>query len=289
MIGSATISPPTSALLDMQRLRELLPALHNDYKSARPYPHIPIDGFLQEAVARQAREAFPEVRDAGWIHYVHVNERKHGLNKNELIPPFLRDLIQALNQPEFVALLSELTGIPGLLPDDSLEGGGLHQSQRGGFLNVHADFTVHPHRRTWQRRVNLLIYLNEAWQPEYGGDLELWERDMSRCAVKIAPLFNRAVIFNTDADSFHGFPEPIQCPEGMTRKSIALYYFTEEKTPPVMRSTNYRARPGDGLKSVLIWVDKSLVGLYTRAKGALGINDDAVSRILGWFSRKPKG
>lgn len=285
---ATTLQTPFS-LLDIHQLADKLPVLREAYMSARPYPHIHIDGFLDENLARQAREAFPEVRDAGWIHYVHVNERKHGLNKMDLLPPFIRELIRELNQPAFVALLSELTGIPGLLADDSLEGGGLHQSQRGGFLNVHADFTVHPHRRTWQRRVNLLIYLNEDWQPEYGGDLELWERDMSRCTTKIAPLFNRAVIFNTDADSYHGFPEPIQCPEGVTRKSIALYYFTEEPTPPVMRSTNYRARPGDGLKAVLIWMDKRLVGLYTRVKGALGINDDAVSRVLGWFSRKPKG
>jgi hypothetical protein len=237
-----------NTLLDLERLRERLPALREQYKSARPYPHIYLEDFLDPEVAMQARAAFPAVQDEGWIHYVHVNERKHGLNKNDLLPPFLRNLIAELNRPEFAALLSELTGIPGLKPDDSLEGGGLHQSQRGGFLNVHADFTIHPHRRTWQRRVNLLIYLNEDWPAEYGGDLELWERDMSGCAVKIAPRFNRAVIFNTDADSYHGFPDPIRCPEGVTRKSIALYYFTEEARPPVMRSTNYRARPGDGFE-----------------------------------------
>jgi Rps23 Pro-64 3,4-dihydroxylase Tpa1-like proline 4-hydroxylase len=277
-----------TALLDLDRLRERLPALREQYRSARPYPHIYLEDFLDAEVALQARAAFPAVQDDGWIHYVHINERKHGLNKNDLLPPFLRNLIAELNRPEFAALLSELTGIPGLKPDDSLEGGGLHQSQRGGFLNVHADFTIHPHRRNWQRRVNLLIYLNEEWPAGYGGDLELWERDMSGCAVKIAPRFNRAVVFNTDADSYHGFPDPIRCPEGVTRKSIALYYFTEEARPPVMRSTNYRARPGDGSKAVLIWLDKTVLALYTRVKGVLGINDDAVSRVLGWFSRKPR-
>ena len=162
----------------------------------------------------------------------------------------------------------------------------MHQSQRGGYLNIHADFTVHPHKRQWRRRVNLLIYLNKDWQPEYCGDLELWSRDMKECVQKIRPIFNRCVIFNTDEDSFHGLPDPIQCPEEMTRKSIALYYFTEEKAIPKKRATNYRARPGDGFKSVFIYLDKQLIALYNTIKGILGINDDFISKVLNLFNRK---
>ena len=256
------------------------------YQNAAPYPHAQFDNFLENWAAKKAMEAFPGVKDAGWIHYIHVNEKKHGLNKLDLIPSFLREVIQALNSEEFVASLSELTGIEGLKPDPTLEGGGLHQSKRDGFLNIHADFTVHPHKRNWRRRVNLLVYLNEDWKPEYKGDLELWSRDMSECVEKISPVFNRCVIFNTDEDSYHGLPEPIQCPEDMTRKSIALYYFTEEKAPPRKRATNYRARPGDGLKSILIYLDKQLVNVYNSVKGLLGINDDFVSKILNIFNRK---
>ncbi|MEZ5032989.1 MAG: 2OG-Fe(II) oxygenase [Saprospiraceae bacterium] len=274
----------TSPMLDLDRLKHLLPGLADQYAAGKPYPHIAVDDFLHEDVARLAMEAFPDVKDAGWIHYVHVNEKKHGLNKLDLLPSPIRQLIEECNQPEFVALLSKMTGIPNLLPDPSLEGGGLHQSKRGGYLNVHADFTVHPHRRHWRRRVNLLIYLNEGWEANWGGALELWERDMSQCGKQILPVFNRAVVFNTDEDSYHGFPDPITCPEDVTRRSIALYYFTEEEHAPSMRATNYRARPGDGLKGILIWADKKAVAIYTWLKGKLGINDDVVSRILGWFS-----
>ena len=119
--------------------------------------------------------------------------------------------------------LEKLTGIPNLKADHSLEGGGLHQSKRGGFLNIHADFTIHPHKTNWQRRVNVLLYLNEDWKDEYGGFLELWSRDMKRMEQSISPIFNRCVIFNTDKDSFHGLPEPIKCPEEMTRKSSSVY------------------------------------------------------------------
>jgi len=258
------------------------------YLTAKPYPHIVIDNFLEEWAAQKALHEFPKVADAGWIHYLHVNEKKHGLNKIDLVPPFLQKIIKELNSDAFVSFLSELTGIDNLQADDMLEGGGLHQTCRNGFLNVHADFTVHPHKRLWRRRVNLLIYLNENWMESYKGDLELWSRDMSKCEQKIAPLFNRCVVFNTDEDSFHGLPEPIQCPEDQTRKSIALYYFTIEESKPLKKATNYRARPGDGIKGVFIWLDKQLIALYNGLKGSLGINDDFVSSILNWFNRKKK-
>ena len=280
------VSTDTQQIIDLAKWKKTTAQLAASYQSAQPYPHAQIENFLENDAAQQAMNAFPKVKDDGWIHYVHVNEKKHGLNKMDLIPPFLQEIIRQLNTDEFVAHLSQLTGIDGLKADPSLEGGGLHQSQRGGYLNIHADFTVHPHKRNWRRRVNLLIYLNENWQPEYRGELELWTRDMKACAQKILPLYNRCVIFNTDQDSYHGLPDPIQCPEGMTRKSIALYYFTEENAAPRMRTTNYRARPGDGIKSLFIRLDTEAVGLYTRLKGWLGINDDFVSKVLNLFNRK---
>ena len=148
---------PSSSLLDLDHWRTQLPALHDRYQSAHPYPHIVLEDFLRPAAAETARQAFPSVRDEGWIHYVHFNEKKHGLNKMDLLPAPLRAVIEELNAPPFVAFLSELTGIAGLQADPMLEGGGLHQSLRGGFLNIHADFTVHPHRRQLGRRVNVLL------------------------------------------------------------------------------------------------------------------------------------
>lgn len=256
------------------------------YQAALPYPYIVMDHFLAPWAAQKAMSVFPKVQDEGWIHYLHVNEKKHGLNKMDLLPPFIQRLIKELNSPAFVAKVSQLTGIENLIADPDLEGGGLHQSSRGGFLNIHADFTVHPHKRNWRRRVNLLIYFNENWEESYNGHLELWSRDMSNCEQKISPIFNRCVIFNTDEDSYHGLPEPIQCPEDQTRKSLALYYFTEEKAMPKKRATNYRARPSDGWWSIFIWLDKKLIAAYNVIKGVLGINDDIVSKILNWFSRK---
>ncbi|MCY7349388.1 MAG: 2OG-Fe(II) oxygenase [Cytophagaceae bacterium] len=281
-----TPSQATDRIFDLDRWRATLPMLRQAYRKNEPYPHIILENFLEPDAAEKALAAFPAVQDAGWIHYVHVNEKKHGLNKMELLPPYIQTVVQYLNTPEFVAYLSELTGIPGLVSDEMLEGGGLHQSKRNGFLNVHADFTVHPHKRHWRRRVNLLIYLNKDWKPEYRGDLELWDRQMQGFVQKIAPIYNRCVIFNTDEDSFHGLPDPILCPDDMTRKSIALYYFTEEKETPKLRTTNYRARPEDGAKAALIWLDKQAVAVYTRTKRALGIDDAFISKVLNVFGTK---
>ncbi len=276
----------TQSIVDQERWGQKFEQHSEHYKSALPYPHAQFDDFLEVWAAEKAMASFPGVKDSGWIHYIHINEKKHGLNKLDLIPTFLQEVIKTLNSDEFVAAISKLTGIEGLKADPSLEGGGLHQSKRDGFLNIHADFTVHPHKRNWRRRVNLLVYLNEDWKPEYKGDLELWSRDMKECVEKISPIFNRCVIFNTDEDSYHGLPEPIKCPEDMTRKSIALYYFTEEKAPPRKKATNYRSRPGDGLKSILIYLDKQLVNIYNSVKGLLGINDDFISKVLNMFNRK---
>lgn len=274
------------AILDLDKWESTFINEGDKYQAANPYPHIQFDHFLNDGAAKEAMESFPKVGGEGWINYIHVNENKHGLNKMDRIPTYLQEVIKTLNSEKFVEALSKLTGIDGLKADPSLEGGGLHQSQRGGYLNIHADFTVHPHKRNWRRRVNLLVYLNDGWLPEYKGDLELWSRDMKECVEKISPVFNRCVIFNTDEDSFHGLPDPINCPEDMTRKSIALYYFTEEENIPKKRATNYRARPGDGAKSILIYLDKQAVNIYSGIKSTLGINDDFVSKVLGMFKKK---
>ncbi|QHT72011.1 2OG-Fe(II) oxygenase [Rhodocytophaga rosea] len=273
-------------IFDFQTWNASLAENNPRYRQAQPYPHIVLNNFLEEWAAEKALSEFPAVKDAGWIHYVQVNEKKHGLNKMDMLPLFIKQLIQELNSSPFLEFISKLTGIKNLVPDDMLEGGGLHQSKRGGFLNVHADFTVHPHKRNWRRRVNLLIYLNKDWKPDYKGDLELWDRQMKGHQQKISTVFNRCVIFNTDEDSYHRLPDAIECPEDIMRKSIALYYFTEEKITPKLRPTNYQARPQDGAKSALIYLDKKLIAGYTFIKSTFGINDDFVSRMLILLNRK---
>jgi len=271
-------------ILDWAGLREETERLQDLYRSASPFPHAVLDDFLEQEVANLAITGFPSLDDQPWNSYVHVNEKKFGHTDPSLWGPALRSVLDELNSPHFVQFLRELTGIDGLFADPSLEGGGLHQSTTGGFLNIHADFTVHPHHRDWRRRVNLILYLNDEWQSEYGGNLELWDTDMKRCRVTVEPIGNRAVIFTTDADSFHGHPEPMRCPPGVARRSLALYYFSVDKNS-VVRSTEYRARPGDGLRSILIFADKEVLRAYDWIKRRLGISDSTAFKVLSWLGR----
>jgi len=269
-----------SVLLDLDALEGRVDALGSQYRSAQPFPHIVIDDFLDPQFAKEAIAEFPPLDTEQWNRFVHANEKKYSNTRPETWSPPLQGLLEVLQGPRFVQFLTKLTGIDDLQKDDSLAGGGLHYSAAGGFLNIHADFTVHPHRRSWRRRVNLLLYLNEDWRPEFGGDLELWSTDMKRCERRVAPIGNRAVIFTTNADSFHGHPEPMRCPPGVARQSLALYYFTAEDRP-LARSTEYRARPGDGAKSVVIYVDKQILRGYDFARRHLGLSDHTAGKLLG--------
>jgi 2OG-Fe(II) oxygenase superfamily len=271
-------------VLDLQRLQRDVDHLGAVYRSAEPYPHIVIDDFLEPDALEAAMAEFPRLDPEVWNNYLHVNERKFSNTDPATWGPTLRRILDELNAPDFVRFIGDLVGDDALFADPSLEGGGLHQSTRGGFLNIHADYTVHPHNRTWKRRVNLLLYLNDNWDPEYGGDLELWSADMKRCVEKVSPVANRVLIFTTDDTSFHGHPEPMRCPEGVARRSLALYYFSVEEDPTV-RSTEYRARPGDGAHAIMIYADTRVLRAYDWAKRHLGISDQTVSKVLRWQQR----
>jgi hypothetical protein len=278
----------TTQIFDYSKWTSQLDELSKTYQQASPYPHIVLENFLDPGVLNDCIAEFNKLNETdGWINYKHYNENKRGLNKLDLLPQTIKSTINELNSPEFLQFLSKLTGIKDLQKDDGLEGGGIHQSTRGGYLNIHADFTVHPHHRNWQRRVNVLVYLNKEWEEAWGGKLELWDKEMKACEEKVTPVFNRCVIFNTDADSFHGHPEPMTCPEGVFRRSIALYYYTVEANP-FRRATYYQARPGEGGKKFLVRLDNAMVSLYTAIKGKLGANDKVVSNMLKFFSGKKK-
>jgi Rps23 Pro-64 3,4-dihydroxylase Tpa1-like proline 4-hydroxylase len=288
MHASVSIPQDSVSVFRYGHWNSQLPALVTQYRESAPIPHILLKDFVDWDTANRAIHEFPPPSTLAWTHYQHQNENKLGLAKRDLFPPTLGELVDELNSRSFTDWLSELTGIADLLPDPGLEGAGLHQSVRGGFLNVHTDFSHHHYQKNWRRRINLILYLNDGWREEWGGAIELWDKDMRSCVAKYPPLFNHALIFNTDTKSFHGFPEPLTCPQNVYRKSLALYYYTLEKDSSVaVRSTDYRSRPGDGFrKSALIWLDKQAVNLYSKAKARLGFSDRFASRVLALLFRK---
>ncbi len=289
MTVSATCPSTVPRLFPYERWSQRLPELCAQYRSASPFPHIYLNDFLEPDLADQLEREFPAPSDLTWIQYKHFNENKLGKSRRDEFPPTIRRVIDELNSPEFVAWLSQLTGIANLVADPRLEGGGMHQTERGGFLNIHTDFTAHHHNPQWRRRCNLIVYLNRDWQPEWGGDLELWDRAVQRCVARMAPLGNHAVVFNTTDVSFHGYPDAIRCPVHATRKSLALYYYTVGDSDHIRpQGTRYRGRPQDGMKRALIWLDTQAIRGYTTVKKRLGFSDERISQLLGWFHRRSR-
>lgn len=217
------------------------------YRDAAPFPHIQIDEFLSSDLLRQLTDTFPD-RD-GRDYFDRAQERfKYQFDPNTVDSALVRNLLAELNAEPFIAFLRELTGIEGLMSDPYYMGGGLHETLAGGHLSVHADFNIHSVMKV-ERRLNLLVYLNDDWPAEFGGELELWDRKMARAEVRVLPVMGRAVIFNTTLKSFHGQPDPVRCPPDRSRRSIATYYYTALDGAAVgtpERTTTFQTRPATG-------------------------------------------
>jgi Rps23 Pro-64 3,4-dihydroxylase Tpa1-like proline 4-hydroxylase len=217
------------------------------YATAVPYPHIALDNFLRSEILDAVVRDFPSPESQPWIAMVDKDQKKFAANAPSSMPSSVRRVLYFLNSREIVNFLEKLTGIEGLIPDPHYAGGGLHELRPGGFLKVHADFNWHRQMRL-DRRINLLVYLNKDWKPDYGGNLELWDSTMAHKVAEYAPLFNRCVIFNTTDTSFHGNPVPVKCPPNRSRRSLAFYYYTNGRPAGEVsgsHGTLFKNRPGE--------------------------------------------
>ena len=224
---------------------ELGRSLASQYQNAEPFPHIVLDDFLDSNVLKTVLADFPSSENKAFFD--RDQERlKFQYQPHEVSSGLVRNLFAELNSQAFLTFLEEMTGMEGLIPDPYFEGGGLHETKRGGHLGVHADFNIHGDLKL-ERRLNLLVYLNENWDEDFGGQLELWKKDMSQCAVRVKPVLGRAVVFTTALDSYHGHPDPLSCPPERSRRSIATYYYQAAEggiASLPKRTTNFQARPG---------------------------------------------
>lgn len=225
-------------------------ARNTEFLRATPFGHCVIDGFLDDAFARRLLQEFPDfergncLNEDGAVGGKSTFERIAGLGGS------FRDLDECVQSAPFLQLIARITGVPDLLYDADYFGGGTHENRHGQSLDSHIDFNYHPHTG-WHRRLNLIIYLNPEWEADWGGALELhrdpYDPDHDQ-VVRIEPVFNRCVVFETTEHSWHGF-ERIALPpqrQALGRKSVALYFYTRER-PAVQtasaHSTVYIDRP----------------------------------------------
>ena len=185
--------------LPLARMTELAGSASAKYAAARPFPHVVFDDFFDPALLDKVLAEFPPPRGIKWQSFDNEQEIKLASAIESNFGPVTRLLLYHLNSYTFLDFVSRVTGIADLISDPCFDGGGLHQIVRGGKLAVHADFNKHP-RYGLDRRLNVLVYLNRDWREEYGGALELWDRDMTRSEAKIFPL----QLTHTTADAHAG-------------------------------------------------------------------------------------
>jgi hypothetical protein len=225
----------------MNALKE---AAHSSYFNAKPFPHVVFDNFFDPELLELILAEFPKPGEIRWQRFDNAHEIKLASAAEASFGPATRLLLYHLNSATFLEFLSTVTGIKNLIPDPGFAGGGLHQIVPGGKLGIHVDFNKHQDYGL-DRRLNLLLYLNKDWREDYGGHLELWDRNMAQCEAKVLPVFNRLMIFGTTDFTYHGHPDPLRCPEHMTRKSLALYYFSNGRPAEEItgeHSTLFQAR-----------------------------------------------
>ena len=219
-----------------------------EYIKGDPFPNIVFKDFFNESWLDKVLSEFPDLSKKDTVSHNNAKEKKYGSKGEKYFGPYTKVFMNYLNSESFLNFLQSLTGIKEtLIPDPYFVGGGQHQINKGGLLKIHVDFNKHP-KTNLDRRLNLLIYLNKDWNEAYGGHFELWESNMERCGKKIAPTFNTIAIFSTTSQSFHGHPDPLNCPANRSRQSLALYYYSngrplhEIDKDHIQHSTIFKAR-----------------------------------------------
>ena len=207
------------------------------------FPHIVIDNFLNNNVVEQVEEEMSQ--EMHWVSDDHNHsQKKQSMQIIGQMPPMVKSVCYFLNSKPFVDFLCYVTGHKNVIVDESLNGGGMHRTLRGGFLNVHHDYTdfdkfhdqwYNPNSkpkilgRGLYRHLNLLIYINDEWKSEWGGDLEFWSPDLKQKIKEVKFEKNKAILFGIDGVP-HGYQKPLECPEDTFRKSLAFYYYTTQPT-----------------------------------------------------------
>jgi hypothetical protein len=233
--------------LSVSELHNLGNQKREEYLSGNPFPNIYFDNFFNEAKLSEILDEFPDLSKSADFNFNDPNQIKLASKGEYRFGEKTKEFMHFLNSQPFLEFLTALTGIPALIPDPYFDGGGAHQIMPGGLLKVHADFNKNKITNL-DRRLNILVYMNKDWDESWGGHFELWDKEMKGSVKKILPVFNRMALFTTTSDSYHGHPDPLKCPPGRSRKSLALYYFTNGRPAEEVNdahSTLFKKRPED--------------------------------------------
>lgn len=215
--------------------------LRDRFLGARPFRYLVIDDFLVGTVVDSMVREFPHPQQKDMINEYGDPSLKHTVTNVRGIGGVYLEIDDMVASTEFGALLEKITGIRDLIYDPSYYGGGTHNNLSGQGMDPHVDFNLLdiPQLGTFHRRINAILYLNNDWREEYGGNLDLhsnpWEPTTDKI-IRVVPIKNRLVIFETNEVSWHGFlPVKSGIPHGVSRKSFAIYMYTKERPKEEVR------------------------------------------------------
>ncbi len=217
--------------IDINALENRLKDIKDEYQSKKPFRYVVFENFFPNDIAEKVLNEYPQISNGEWEGTTYLDQKNKFQKTTFEKGSVMESVFEELNSAEFLKWLNQVTEIEeDLIGDKDLFGGGLHQSINGAFLNVHVDYNINPQTK-YHRRLNVIVYMNKDWKDEYEGHLELWDLtdDKKVLLEKVAPNFNRCVIFETNEISFHGHPKQLNTPKDMNRKSIATYYYTKNR------------------------------------------------------------
>jgi hypothetical protein len=221
--------------------------LRSRYVKADPFPHLVFDNLFPAQCLEDVARDFDRAHSVRWRKIQSGFQSRQVSVPDSPLPPVVQQYFNIVNSGPFIRFLSDITGVPDLIPDPALYGGGMHQVRGGGTFDIHVDFEQHP-RTLLKNRLVVITYLNEGWGEEDGGDLELWRLKPRQRVTSVLPIFGRTVIMGQSKVAAHGHLQPIR--DGRTRRSVTAYFYTNGFLPMITNDllpTVYVSRKGQSL------------------------------------------
>lgn len=187
-----------------------------------------IDNFLPANTASGLFDEIQSIEDPLWKTFTRNGSYMLEMNKVELMPKGF-EIMSYLHSPLFLTALSEATGIDGLMPDPYLIGAGYSKIYKGHTLKVHTDFNWNETLKL-HRALSLIIYLTPEWEVEWNGGLEFYNESRDTVVKQVDCLFNRCVIWKYNKLGWHGHSKPLDCPPGLPRTTLRLFYYVSNST-----------------------------------------------------------
>ena len=245
-----------------------LDALHQRMLAAKPFPHLVVEDWFNPVLLQLVREEFDDVDRSGWSTETNRYARVERSRGSAGLGPASKLYFATLHSAFFVNVLSRVSGVSDLIADPYLQGGGLHETVAGGSFGIHTDFDRHPCTALNNEMV-FITYLNKDWKPEWRGALELWDATKRVCAARIEPDFGRSILMTHGRTHFHGHPAPLAAPPGVTRRSVAAYFYAnrfarEDRREPMLSKFLFATRSDRAKAIARQWLPPILLARLKR-------------------------